>query len=338
MKILNEIKLNSYIPFLPKQIQKDVTSYNEVKNLLNQYDVCLMAHYYTPSHIQQLAQETGGFIGDSLEMAKKGAECSNKTLCIAGVRFMGETSKILSPEKKVLLPNLQSECTLDLHCNEEQLIKIKQKYPEALVVSYANTSARIKALSDYVVTSSIAVKVIKHLKSLNKKILWISDRNLGSYLSSVNDCADFISWPGFCAIHDSFDLDALKSLKLKYPQAQCVVHPESRGEIVKCADFVGSTSQIIKFCQASASKSFIVVTERNIEYALKQNCPDKEFIVLPLQKDNPLGLKAQCPWMQLNTLDSIKDAILNPQRHEVILDPQIMNQARHALERMFDFI
>lgn len=235
-------------PFPPKPVplsQDEKQFYREkIKRLLKERDAVMVAHYYTDPEIQQLAEETGGCISDSLEMARFGARHPASTLLVAGVRFMGETAKILSPEKTILMPTLNAECSLDLGCPIDEFTAFCDAHPDRTVVVYANTSAAVKARADWVVTSSIAVELIEHLDSLGEKIIWAPDRHLGNYVQKQTG-ADVLCWQGVCIVHDEFKTQALARMKALYPDAAILVHPESPQSIVDMADAVGSTSQLI---------------------------------------------------------------------------------------------
>lgn len=244
------LDLNAAVyPFPPKPVplgdQEKAFYKAKIKRLLKERDAVMVAHYYTDPEIQALAEETGGCVADSLEMARFGSQHTASTLLVAGVRFMGETSKILSPEKTVLMPTLLAECSLDLGCPEQAFSDFCDAHPDRTVVVYANTSAAVKARADWVVTSSIAVELIEHLDSLGEKIIWAPDRHLGNYVRKQTG-ADILCWQGACIVHDEFKTQALTRMKALYPEAAVLVHPESPQAIVDLADAVGSTSQLIQ--------------------------------------------------------------------------------------------
>jgi quinolinate synthase len=236
---------------------------------LKKHKAVLIAHYYTDPAIQELAENTGGFVGDSLEMAKFGANHQAETLVVAGVKFMGETAKMLSPEKRVLMPTLEATCSLDLGCHADKFEAFINDNPGREVIVYANTSAKVKALADWVVTSSIAVDVIKHLDSQGKKILWAPDRHLGGYIQKQTG-ADMLLWQGHCIVHDEFKYKGLQKAKAMYPEAAVLVHPESPDAVVELADFVGSTSQIINAAKTLPQKQIIVATDQGIFHKMQQ--------------------------------------------------------------------
>src|SRR5690606_24134843 len=240
----------------------------------------MVAHYYTDPEIQQLAEETGGCISDSLEMARFGAKHSASTLLVAGVRFMGETAKILSPEKTILMPTLNAECSLDLGCPIDEFSAFCDAHPDRTVVVYANTSAAVKARADWVVTSSIAVELIEHLDSLGQKIIWAPDKHLGNYVQKQTG-ADVLCWQAACIVHEEFKTQALARTKALYPVAALLVHPESPQSIVDMADAVGSTSQLINAAKTLPQQKLIVATDRGIFYKMQQAVPEKELFEAP---------------------------------------------------------
>src|SRR5476651_2854032 len=235
-------------PFPPKPVplsQDEKAFYKDkIKSLLKQRNAVMVAHYYTDPEIQALAEETGGCVADSLEMARFGSQHKASTLLVAGVRFMGETAKILSPEKTVLMPTLNAECSLDLGCPEQAFSDFCDSHPDRTVVVYANTSAAVKARADWMVTSSIGLDIVAHLHAQGKKILWAPDKHLGSYIQKKTG-ADMLLWQGSCLVHDEFKATELELLKAEYPHAKVLVHPESPANVVALADVVGSTTQII---------------------------------------------------------------------------------------------
>ncbi len=315
-----------------KQLYKE-----RIKALLKAKDAVLVAHYYTDPEIQALAEETGGCVSDSLEMARFGNQHSAKTLIVAGVKFMGETAKILNPEKTVLMPTLEATCSLDLGCPAEQFSAFCDAHPDRVVVVYANTSAAVKARADWVVTSSIALDVVEHLDSEGKKILWGPDRHLGAYVQKQTG-ADMVLWQGACIVHDEFKAKALVELKKQYPHAAVLVHPESPANVIDLADAVGSTSQLIKASQTLPNEMFIVATDRGIFYKMQQAMPNKTFIEAPTGGNGATCRScAHCPWMAMNGLQAIEQALTNTQGHEIFVDAQLREQALVPLNRMLGF-
>ncbi len=317
----------------------DIGYYREkIKILLQQNNAVMIAHYYTDPEIQALAEETGGCVADSLEMARFGSIHPASTLLVAGVRFMGETAKILCPEKKVLMSTLNAECSLDLGCPEEVFRAFCNSHPDRTVVVYANTSAGVKACADWVATSSIAVKLIEQLDSLGKKIIWAPDRHLGSYVQKQTG-ADILCWKSSCIVHDEFKTQALKNMKVLYPHAAILVHPESPHAVVELADFVGSTTQLIQAAKTLQHKQIIVATDRGIFYKMRQACPDKELFEAPTAGEGANCRScAHCPWMAMNTLKSIADSLeYGGINHEIQIDPLIIKKALIPIHRMLDF-
>jgi quinolinate synthase len=310
---------------------------NRIKQLLKEKNAVIIAHYYVDAEIQRLAEETGGTVADSLEMAKFGAKHPAQTLMVCGVKFMGETAKILSPEKKVLMPTLEANCSLDLSCQPEEFEAFCKKHPDRTVVVYANTSAAVKALADWVVTSSIAVEVIEYLQAQGKKILWAPDRYLGSYIQKKTG-ADMVIWQGSCVVHEEFKASAIKTLKQQYPNAAVLVHPESPEEVVALADAVGSTSQLLKASQTLANDTFIVATDKGIFYKMQQASPDKTFIEAPTGGTGATCKScAHCPWMAMNDLKNLAES-LEQQSNEITVAEAIRQKALVPLERMVNFV
>jgi len=320
---------------LSEQEQTDYKA--KIKKLLVEKDAVLVAHYYTDPEIQALAEETGGYVADSLEMARFGRDHSAKTLIIAGVRFMGETAKILTPHKTVLMPELEATCSLDVGCPVDEFSAFCDQHPDRAVVVYANTSAAVKARADWVVTSSIALEIVEHLDSEGKKIIWGPDRHLGSYIERETD-ADMIMWQGDCIVHDEFKASALRDMKAIHPDAAVLVHPESPASVVKIADAVGSTSQLIKAAQTLPHKKLIVATDTGIFYKMQQACPDKEMMAAPTAGNGATCRScAHCPWMAMNGLKSIYNALTDASGHEIDVDPNVAKGALVSLDRMLNF-
>ncbi|WP_288742307.1 quinolinate synthase NadA [uncultured Rheinheimera sp.] len=322
---------------LPLDADQKAAYKERIKLLLQQRDAVLVAHYYTDPEIQALAEETGGCVSDSLEMARFGNKHSAKTLIVAGVKFMGETAKILNPEKTVLMPTLEATCSLDLGCPADAFSAFCDQHPDRVVVVYANTSAAVKARADWVVTSSIALDVVEHLDSEGKKILWGPDRHLGAYVQKQTG-ADMLLWQGACIVHDEFKAKALVELKKQYPNAAVLVHPESPANVVDLADAVGSTSQLIKASQTMPNDTFIVATDRGIFYKMQQAMPEKTFIEAPTGGNGATCRScAHCPWMAMNGLKAIEDALLQSEGHEIFVDADLREQALIPLDRMLNF-
>ncbi|NHI01462.1 Quinolinate synthase A [Oceanimonas sp. MB9] len=329
-------------PFPPKpaplSAEQQSALKDEIKTLLKARNAVLVAHYYTDPEIQALAEDTGGCVADSLEMARFGKEHEAQTLIVAGVRFMGETSKILSPEKTVLMPTLEAECSLDLGCPADEFTAFCDAHPDHTVVVYANTSAAVKARADWVVTSSIALEIVEHLDSEGHKIIWAPDRHLGAYIEKQTGC-EMLRWQGACIVHDEFRAKALKELKAQNPDAAVLVHPESPQSVVELADAVGSTSQLIQAAKDLPHKRLIVATDKGIFYKMQQACPDKEMVEAPTGGNGATCRScAHCPWMAMNGLVAIRGALKEGgATHEIQVDEDTRIKAMIPLERMLNF-
>lgn len=340
MSLAEQIMPEDYIfPPKPAPLSSDEKqAYKErIKSLLKEKDAVLVAHYYTDPEIQALAEETGGCVADSLEMARFGSKHPAKTIVVAGVRFMGETAKILTPEKTVVMPTLEATCSLDVGCPIDEFSAFCDQHPDRKVVVYANTSTAVKARADWIVTSSCALEIVEHLDEQGDKIIWGPDKHLGSYIQKQTG-ADMIMWNGACIVHDEFKTKALKDMKALHPDAAVLVHPESPAEIVDLADAVGSTSQLIKAAQEMDNQKFIVATDRGIFYKMQQLCPEKEFFEAPTQGEGATCRScAHCPWMAMNGLKAIEEALLDASGKEVFVDMELREGALRSLNRMLDF-
>lgn len=307
-----------------------------IKALLKARDAVLVAHYYTDPELQSLAEETGGCVSDSLEMARFGNAHPAKTLVVAGVKFMGETAKILNPEKRVFMPTLEATCSLDLGCPADTFRAFCDAHPDHTVVVYANTSAAVKARADWVVTSSIAVDVVDHLAGLGEKIIWAPDKYLGAYVQKVTG-ADMILWDGSCIVHEEFKAKGILDLKKQFPDAAVLVHPESPASVVEVADAVGSTSQLIAAAKNLPNQQFIVATDRGIFYKMQQAAPGKTFMEAPTAGNGATCRScAHCPWMAMNALDNLAQ-VLEQGGQEVFVDESLRVKAMQPLQRMLDF-
>ncbi len=309
---------------------------NKIKALLKQKNAVVIAHYYVDDELQALAEETGGYVSDSLDMANFGAQHSADTLVVCGVRFMGETSKILSPEKTIIMPTLDAECSLDLGCPIEEFSRFCDQYPDREVVVYANTSVEVKARADWIVTSSNAIQIIEHLMAEGKKIIWGPDRHLGQYIKNKTN-ADMIMWQGNCVVHDEFKLYELEELMKKHPEAEVLVHPESPESVIAKADFVGSTKQIIAAGKKSTAPTLIIATDHGLFYKMKQVVPDKLLIPAPTGgKSATCKSCAHCPWMAMNTLVNLYEA-LRDEKNTIKVDEETRKKALIPLNRMIEF-
>jgi quinolinate synthase len=314
-----------------------------IKQLLKEKQAVLVSHYYVDADLQDLAEETGGCVSDSLEMARFGRDHPAKTLIVAGVRFMGETAKILSPEKRIFMPDLDATCSLDLGCPADEFTAFCDQHPDRTVVVYANTSAAVKARADWMVTSSIGLDIVKHLHEQGKKILWAPDKHLGSYIQKQTG-ADMLLWQGSCLVHDEFKGIELDLLKAQYPDAKVLVHPESPANVVALADVVGSTTQIINAAVELDADTFIVATDNGILHKMQAAAPNKRFIVAPTAGNSATCKScAHCPWMAMNGLQNLANLLENidspaiSAANEVFVDAEIGKKAVTSITRMLDF-
>ncbi len=313
------------------------TLIEEIGALLVERQAVLVAHYYVDKDVQDLADATGGCVSDSLEMARFGRDHAAQTLIVAGVKFMGETAKILSPEKSVYMPTLAAECSLDIGCPPEAFEAFCNAHGDRTVVVYANTSARVKALADWVVTSSVALPIVESLHAKGQKVLWAPDKYLGDYIQQQTG-ADMLLWNGACIVHEEFKSKALADLKAVYPDAGVLVHPESPAAVIELADCVGSTSRIIQAAGELPMDTFIVATDRGIFHYLRKKNPGKRFIEAPTAGDGATCRScAHCPWMAMNELEALRDCLLDGTGREVLVDPHLGERAMVPLRRMLDF-
>jgi len=307
-----------------------------IRGHLHANNAVIVAHYYTAPEIQALAEATGGCVSDSLEMARFGRDHPAETLIVAGVRFMGETAKILTPDKRVLMPTLEATCSLDEGCPIDEFSAFCDAHPEREVVVYANTSAAVKARADWVVTSSIALDVAEHLAAQDKAIIWAPDRHLGDYVQRESG-ADILLWDGACIVHEEFKARGILDLKHVHPDAAVLVHPESPASVIELADHVGSTTQIIRAAEEMPQQTFIVATDQGIFYKLQQAAPDKQFIIAPTAGQGATCRScANCPWMAMNDLEAMA-AVFDQPDNEVHIAPDLGQRAMRPLERMLAF-
>jgi quinolinate synthase len=305
--------------------------------LLKSRDAVLVAHYYVDGDVQDLALETGGCVADSLEMARFGREHPARTLIVAGVRFMGETAKILSPEKRVLMPDLDATCSLDLGCPPEDFARFCDAHPDRQVVVYANTSAAVKARADWMVTSSCALAIVRHLHEQGHKVLWAPDRHLGRYVQEQTG-ADMLMWNGACIVHDEFKGLELQLLRERHPNAKVLVHPESPESVVRQADVVGSTTQLLKAVVGGDAKEYIVATDNGLMHRMRQLAPDKTLIEAPTAGTGATCKScAHCPWMAMNALQGVIDALTTGSGEITVPEPT-RAKAQGCIERMLDFV
>jgi quinolinate synthase len=313
------------------------TTRERIRQLLAERDAVLIAHYYVDGDIQDLALETGGCVSDSLEMARFGRDHAARTLIVAGVRFMGETAKILSLDKTVLMPDLDATCSLDLGCPPDEFAAFCDAHPDRQVVVYANTSAAVKARADWMVTSSCALAIVRHLKEQGHKILWAPDRHLGRYIQEETG-ADMLLWNGACIVHDEFKGVELELLRKEHPNAQVLVHPESPRSVVEQADVVGSTSQLLKAVVEGQAPEYIVATDNGILHRMRQMAPGKTLIEAPTAGSGATCKScAHCPWMAMNALQGVL-ACLERGTGEITVPEPVRSQALGCIDRMLDFV
>lgn len=309
---------------------------DKIKHMLAEQNAVLVAHYYTAPELQDLADETGGLVSDSLDMAGFGHEHPAKTLVVAGVRFMGETAKILNPEKRVLMPDLEATCSLDLGCPADEFAKFCDAHPDRTVVVYANTSAAVKARADWVVTSGIAVKLVEHLAQRGEKILWAPDRHLGDYIQKTT-AADMVLWRGACVVHEEFKADVLRGLKAKHPDAAILVHPESPAGVIEQANVVGSTTALIRAAKTLKAQKFIVATDNGIFHKMQQVAPGKTFLEAPTAGVGATCEScAHCGWMAMNDLEKLHN-VLKSGANEIFINEPVRRRAMVPIKRLLDF-
>ncbi|MCF6283106.1 MAG: quinolinate synthase NadA [Candidatus Polarisedimenticolaceae bacterium] len=329
-----EVPEHPHWPPLSEMEKQQLTSH--IKRLLDEQDAALVAHYYTSPDLQILAEETGGCVADSLEMARFGSKVKSKTLVVCGVRFMGETAKIINPEKRVLMPDMEATCSLDLGCKIDEFSRFCDAHADRTIVVYANTSAEVKARADWVVTSGIALPIVKHLAEQGKKILWAPDKHLGHYVQQMSG-ADILLWDGSCVVHEEFKSVALERIRRIHPDAAVLVHPESPQAIIDQADVVGSTTALIKAVSSMDNLEFIVATDRGIFHKMQQQAPNKLLIECPTAGDGASCQScAHCPWMEMNSLQTLA-ATLESGRNTIEIDASLRERALRPVQRMLDF-
>lgn len=300
---------------------------DEIKKLKKERNAIILAHYYQEPDIQDVAD----YVGDSLGLSQEAARTQADVIVFAGVHFMAETAKILNPEKRVILPDLNAGCSLAESCSAEDFREFRLLHPEHLAITYVNCSADVKAASDIVCTSANAVKIVNSVPA-GQKIIFAPDKNLGAYVSKVTG-RDLLLWDGVCTVHDALSKKKLESLTERYPEALLVAHPESHPDVLAMADFIGSTSEMLKYVQSSQETTFIIGTEAGLLHQLKSKAADKLLIPAPTHEHNACAC-SECPYMKMNTLQKLYDALatLSP---EIFLDSQVIEKARIPLERMF---
>jgi len=309
---------------------------DQIKAELSAKNAVLVAHYYVSAELQVLAEESGGIVSDSLEMARFGQNCTAETIVVAGVKFMGETAKILSPEKTVLVLDEGATCSLDEDCQIDEFSEFCDQHADRTVVVYANTSAEVKARADWVVTSGSALNVVKHLKDQGKKILWAPDKHLGNYVKNETN-ADMLLWQGSCVVHERFKADALANLKAHHPKAGVLVHPESPQSVVDLADLVGSTTALINAVRDRPEQTFIIATDNGIFHKMREVAPNKTLIEAPTAGQGAdCESCAHCEWMAMNTLENCLDTIKTG-KNEINIDISVSQKAQKSIQKLLDF-
>lgn len=341
--IADRVFARKYLDKIPENRQlsdqKNAEYESKITALLAKKNAALIAHYYTDPLLQALTEKTKGCVADSLEMARFGSNSSADTLMVCGVKFMGETAKILSPEKTILMPTLDATCSLDIGCPIATFSDFCDQHPDHKIVVYANTSVEVKARADWVVTSAIAVDLVEHLLDQGDKIIWAPDKHLGRYIQNKigTDGDDILLWDGACIVHEEFKLRALEDMKHLYPNSAILAHPESPLTILDIADEVGSTTQIINAAVSRPEQKFIVATDVGIFYQLQKAAPEKKFIMAPTSGEGATCRSCgQCPWMGMNTLKNLYESLLH-ETEEIKVGSELGRQAMVPLQRMLDF-
>jgi len=312
--------------FLDLDVDPSLDLFREIERLKKEKNAILLAHYYQEPDIQDVAD----YIGDSLGLAQEAEKTKADIIVFAGVHFMAETAKILNPDKKVLLPDLKAGCSLADSCPPEAFSKFKAQYPDHIVISYINCSAGIKALSDIICTSSNAQKIVESLDP-NQKIIFAPDKNLGAYLVKKTG-RDMVLWNGACMVHEIFSLEKITKLKMRHPKAKLIAHPECEDPILKIADFIGSTTGLLKYTQKDDTQEYIVATETGILHQMEKYSPNKTFI--PAPPDNNCACN-DCPHMKRNTLEKLY-LCMEYEKPEIVMEPELIRGARKPIERMLE--
>ncbi len=298
----------------------------EILKLKKEKNAILLAHFYQIPEIQDIAD----YVGDSLGLAQKASEANVDIIVFAGVHFMAETAKILNPGTKVLLPDLEAGCSLADSAPLDEFLAFKANYPDYIVVSYINTTAAIKTVSDVICTSGNAVQIVDSFPK-DQKIIFAPDRNLGGYVNRVTG-RNMVLWNGACEVHDILTVESIIKLKEENPEAKLIAHPECQAPILELADFVGSTTGLLKYTRQSDSKKFIVATETGILHQMRKDSPDKEFLIVPTNETCSCN---DCPYMKLNTMEKLYLALKNEQP-EIIMEPAVMKKAKKPIDKMLD--
>lgn len=298
----------------------------EIEKFKKEKDAIILAHYYQIPEIQDIAD----YIGDSLGLAQKASEAKAKIIVFAGVHFMAETAKMLNPEAKVVLPDLEAGCSLADSCPLENFVAFKEKHPDHIVISYINTTAAIKTITDVVCTSGNAVQIVESFPR-DQKIIFAPDKNLGGYINRITG-RNMVLWDGTCEVHDILSTESIFKMKEENPDAELIAHPECNAPVLELADYIGSTTAMLKYTASSPSKKFIVATESGIIHQMQLQSPDKEFLVVPSDETCSCN---DCPYMKLNTIEKLYLALKN-EKPEIILNEKTMEMARKPIDRMLD--
>ncbi|MBR1792930.1 MAG: quinolinate synthase NadA [Bacteroidales bacterium] len=298
----------------------------EIVKLKEEKNAVILGHYYQRDEIQELSD----YIGDSLALAQEAQKCDKDIIVFCGVHFMAETAKILNPDRKVLLPDISASCSLAESCPATDFRKFKEEHPDHLVISYINCTAEIKALSDIICTSGNAEKIVRSLPE-NQKIIFAPDKNLGGYINSVTG-RNMLLWNGVCMVHDAMEAESVLQLKIQYPDAKVIAHPECNAALLQVADFIGSTKAMLNYIERSGEHRFIVATEGGILYEMRKSFPDKEFITITSEQSCSCS---DCSFMKMNTLEKLY-LCLRDERPEIVMDAALMDAARKPIVRMLD--
>ena len=329
MNLQQAIKALPEKGFLDMPIDKNIDLVKEINRLRKEKNVVILGHYYQVPEIQDIAD----FVGDSLALAQQAAKTEADIILFAGVHFMAETAKILNPDKKVLLPDLLAGCSLAESAPKDEFEAFKKQHPNHMVISYVNTSAEIKALTDIVCTSSNALKIVNSIPK-DKGIIFAPDKNLGAYIMKQTG-RDMLLWDGACEVHEEFSLEKILALKKEHPEAKIIAHPESRDYILNLADYIGSTSGLLKYVQTSDAKEFIIATESGILHKMAQLAPNKVLIPAPPENDDNSCACTECPYMKRNTLEKIYLA-LRYEMPEVQVEESLRKKALVSIQRMLE--
>lgn len=325
MDVENNLTIKGYVD---KKIDSNINVIEEIQKLKKEKNAIILAHYYQTGEIQDIAD----FVGDSLALSQKAAETKADIILFAGVHFMAETAKILAPKSKVLIPDLNAGCSLADSCPTDEFKKFIDQYPDHLVISYVNTTAEIKTMTDICCTSTNALKIVEYLPK-DQKIIFAPDRNLGSYIKRITGREDMVIWNGACHVHEEFSLEEILKLKKQYPNAKVISHPECKKPVQLISDFVGSTAALLNFTKNDSAKAYIVATESGILHQMKKQNSEKFYIAAP-GKDSTCGCN-DCNFMKLITINKVYNT-LKYETPEVILSDEIIRKAKKSIDKMLE--